>query len=142
MESYFDTLKKYAVFSGRAGRAEYWTFFFINLLLYFAVAYSENKAGLPGTGFLTLTNIFSLLLMLPSLAVAVRRLHDTGRSGWWLLLAVIPILGFLALLVMYCLAGDPGDNDYGPVPVQPGAEMAQAPSSQEPPPPPSEQQNG
>lgn len=63
-----------------------------------------------------LTTLYSLAVLLPSLSVAVRRLHDTGRSGWWLFIALIPIIGAIILLVFMCLDSQPGDNKYGPNP--------------------------
>ncbi len=133
MELYFSTLKKYAVFSGRASRAEYWTFFFVNTLIYIAIAISERHGGDRPEGFLTMTTLFGLLLTVPSIAVGVRRLHDTGRSAWWLLLALIPFAGALALLVMYCLPGNSGDNEYGADPYAPTAEEPAAGNTTPPP---------
>ena len=101
--------EKYMDFSGRADRSEYWWFFLFQLLLNVVVsltaAISENLSAI-------LTLIVGLGLLLPGLAVAVRRLHDTNRSGWWLLLMLIPILGWIWLIVLYLIKGDEGPNDY------------------------------
>lgn len=111
-------LAKYALFRGRARRREYWRFVLNYLLCYAALlvvdlltgTFSfESQRGLLG-------GLFLLFMFIPALAVAVRRLHDTGRSGWWLLLAVIPLVGQLVLLYFFIDEGDEGDNDYGPDP--------------------------
>lgn len=111
-------LAKYALFRGRARRREYWRFVLYYLLCYAALlvvdlltgTFSfESQRGLLG-------GLFLLFMFIPALAVAVRRLHDTGRSGWWLLLAVIPLVGQLVLLYFFIDEGDEGDNDYGPDP--------------------------
>ncbi|MCZ8235565.1 MAG: DUF805 domain-containing protein [Inhella sp.] len=78
---------KYATFSGRATRAEYWWFFLFTFL----------GSLIPIVGL-----IFALAVLIPSIAVAVRRLHDTDRSGWWILIGLIPLVGFIVLLVFYC----------------------------------------
>ena len=144
MNLYLEALSKYAVFSGRARRAEYWVFFTVNLVIYIGAIFVDSNTGSVNKylGLGPVSGIYALLVLLPSAAVAVRRLHDTNRSAWWLLLTFIPILGPLALFVIYCLEGTPGDNDYGPAPVPPAVEMTQPPAAQEPPPPPAEQQNG
>lgn len=94
-------LTKYANFSGRATRSEYWWWVLFTLLW----------AWIPIVNLLLL-----LIFFLPSLGVAVRRLHDTGRSGWWILLGIIPILGGLILLIFYCTDSQVGANQYGPNP--------------------------
>lgn len=99
---YFDVFKKYAVFSGRARRKEYWMFFLINLIIAFAIGIIEGLAGASDA----LSNIYSFATLLPSIAVGVRRLHDTDRSGWWLLLPIVNIV-FLAL------DGQPEKNRFG-----------------------------
>ncbi len=99
---YFDVFKKYAVFSGRARRKEYWMFFLINLIIAFAIGIIEGLTGASDA----LSNIYSFATLLPSIAVGVRRLHDTDRSGWWLLLPIVNIV-FLAL------DGQPERNRFG-----------------------------
>ncbi|MFK7756524.1 MAG: DUF805 domain-containing protein [Flavobacteriales bacterium] len=107
----------YANFEGRARRKEYWMFFLFNVIFAFAAAILDNVLGLSfegiGYGFIYLA--YALALFIPGLAVAVRRLHDTGKSGWWLLLAFIPLAG-IVILVFMCLDSQPGQNEYGPNP--------------------------
>ena len=112
MNWYLGVLKKYAVFSGRARRKEYWLFLLINLLVALGIAIVES---LIGTGGL-LGSLYALGVFIPSLAVAVRRLHDTNRSGWWLLIGLIPLIGLIVLIVFFVQDSDAGDNAYGPNP--------------------------
>ncbi|MBN9338642.1 MAG: DUF805 domain-containing protein [Comamonadaceae bacterium] len=111
-------LKKYATFSGRARRSEYWYFVLFYLIIFFALSIIDGITGsfsaASGMGFLG--GLLTLGLLLPSIAVGVRRLHDTGRSGWWLLLAVIPIVGAIVLLVFFAQDSAAGDNAHGPNP--------------------------
>ena len=117
MSWFLEALKKYAVFGGRARRKEYWMFTLVYVLAYLALGFVERRLGLVGAlGIGMLSLAFSLLLLLPSLGVSVRRLHDTGRSGWWILIAFVPILGALALLVFMIQDGEQGQNEYGPNP--------------------------
>lgn len=102
---YTEVLKKYATFSGRARRKEYWMFVLFNVVISFVLGVIE---GIIGTGGL-LGGLYSLLILLPSIAVAVRRLHDTDRSGWWIL---VPIVGLIFLF----LEGHKNDNRFGPDP--------------------------
>ncbi len=124
MDWYLDILKnKYAMFGGRARRKEYWYFVLFNLLASIALGVIDGITGTysEDAGLGLLGGIYALAVFIPSIAVAMRRLHDTGRSGWWLLLALIPILGFLVLLVFMLLDSESGDNQYGPNPkVPPG----------------------
>jgi uncharacterized membrane protein YhaH (DUF805 family) len=129
-------LSKYVTFRGRAARSEFWFFWLFSFLV---LIVSTILDGILGTGF-TMINpatgleqsmgygyvylIAALALLLPSLAAAVRRLHDTNRSGWWLLIALIPLIGAIVLLVWYCTKGTPGDNQYGPDPL--GGDLSQA----------------
>jgi uncharacterized membrane protein YhaH (DUF805 family) len=109
MEWYLKVLRDYAEFEGRARRMEYWMFILVNLLVLLAISLVEFLLGLGGT----LSFLYSLAILIPSVAVSVRRLHDIGRSGWWILIGIIPVLGALVLLVFYCIDSDPGDNEYG-----------------------------
>ncbi len=113
MEYFLDVMKKYAVFNGRAGRPEFWYFFlsvFVLTLVLAGIDYLVLNAA--DTGFNILSSIFSLVILLPSIGVAVRRLHDTGRSGLWYLICLIPFGG---LVLLYFLAQESGpDNEYGP----------------------------
>lgn len=114
MNWYLEVLKKYAVFSGRARRKEYWMFYLVNCVIGALIGIIEVMAGMSPQSALTI--LYSLVILIPSFAVAVRRLHDTGRSGWWLLIALVPIVGAIVLLVMVVQDSQPGDNQYGPNP--------------------------
>lgn len=114
---------KYADFSGRARRSEYWWF---ALFAFGAGIVANTLDRILGTGFNDdtsglITTVLQLALLLPSLAVGARRLHDTGRSGWLLLLAVIPILGWIILIVWFATDSKPGDNKHGPNPKSEGS---------------------
>ena len=96
-------LSKYATFEGRASRSEYWYFVLFTVLLSFATALISD-----------VLNLFALLaIALPSLAVGVRRLHDTDRSGWWYLIWFVPVVGWVILIVFFCQRGTPGRNQFG-----------------------------
>ena len=112
MSWYLDVLKKYAVFSGRARRKEYWMFFLINLIITLVLSFIEGLAGGPGV----VGGLYSLAVLLPAIAVGVRRLHDTNRSGWWMLIGLIPIIGTIILIVFMVQDSQPGENQYGPYP--------------------------
>ncbi len=112
MKWYFKVLTDYVNFNGRAHREEYWMFFLVNLIVVFCIGLVD---GVIGTGGF-LGGIYNFAVLLPSLGVSVRRLHDTNRSGWWLLISFIPIIGFFVLLYFMILSGDGGPNDYGAVP--------------------------
>jgi uncharacterized membrane protein YhaH (DUF805 family) len=109
MNWYLIALKKYVEFDGRARRKEYWMFALFNLLITLAIAVIEAIIGT--SGFLGL--IYALAVLLPAIAVSVRRLHDTDRSGWWLLIALVPIVGAIVLLVFMVQDSKPGTNLYG-----------------------------
>ncbi len=102
----------YVGFQGRARRSEYWWFFLFYLIVYI-VLYAVD---LTVFGYPMLSGLFALASFLPSLAVGVRRLHDTGRSGWWLLIGLIPLVGFIVLIIFYVGDSQPGVNKYGPNP--------------------------
>lgn len=110
--------EKYAVFDGRAQRAEYWYFTLFYILAYFAVTIVDRVSGSfdAEQGMGILGAIYALAMLIPALAVGVRRLHDTDRSGWWLLLGLVPVIGAIVLLVFMVLDGTPGDNRFGPNP--------------------------
>ncbi len=103
-------LAKYVGFAGRAPRSEYWYFTLFLILASIALA----AAGLDQVG-----NFFSVVTLLPSLAVGVRRLHDTDRSGWWLLLLLVPLVGMIVLIVWFASRGTQGANRFGGDPLQP-----------------------
>lgn len=111
MHWYQEALRKYADFSTRSRRMEYWMFLLVNFVISLILSVIGNMIGMRW-----LSAVYAIFLFVPSLAVSVRRLHDTGRSGWWLLLCFVPILGWLALLIFYFLDSQPGDNEYGPNP--------------------------
>ncbi|GLZ50250.1 hypothetical protein Acsp06_64350 [Actinomycetospora sp. NBRC 106375] len=125
MQWYLKVLKQYADFSGRARRTEFWMFVLFNAIAYIVLALIDVLIGTAsftstGTGFSfgggLLSGLYSLGVLIPSLAVAVRRLHDTDRTGWWLLIGLVPIVGGIVLLVFYCIEGTRGPNQYGPDP--------------------------
>ena len=111
MKWYLEVLKKYAVFSGRASRQEFWMFVLFNFII--AVVLGLVSSLLGGRG--VLQNLYGLAVLVPTIAVSVRRLHDTGRSGKWFLLALIPIVG-LILIAYYVQDSAEGQNEYGPNP--------------------------
>lgn len=105
-------LERYAKFDGRAGRAEFWWFVLANFLVYIALAILMQISGIFGILYV----IYGLAMIVPSIAVAIRRLHDTDKTGWLLLLGFIPLLGFIILLVFYIQEGTNGPNQYGVAP--------------------------
>ena len=106
--------EKYCDFNGRARRSEYWWFCLCN----FVLSYVVNLIGglISPTVGMVLTCIVTLGLLLPGLGVCVRRLHDIGKSGWLVLLALIPLVGAIILIVWFCKDSDRGSNAYGPSP--------------------------
>jgi uncharacterized membrane protein YhaH (DUF805 family) len=118
MNWYLEVLKKYAVFEGRAGRKEYWFFILFNILISMALGYVDWLTGNinPETGLGILSGIYALGVMLPGMAVSVRRLHDTDRSGWWLLITFVPVIGAIVFLYFMVLDSNPETNEYGPTP--------------------------
>ena len=118
MDWYLEVLKKYAVFEGRAGRKEYWFFILFNVLISMALGYVDWLTGNinPETGLGILSGIYALGVMIPGMAVSVRRLHDTDRSGWWLLITLVPVIGALVFFYFMVLESNPEANEYGPSP--------------------------
>lgn len=118
MNWYLEVLNKYAVFSGRARRKEYWFFVLFNILISLALAVVDFVTGStdPASGVGLFGGIYAIGILLPSLTVTVRRLHDTNRSGWWVLLPLIPVLGSLILFYFLVLDSNPGRNEYGESP--------------------------
>lgn len=100
-------LNKYACFEGRACRSEYWYFTLFNFLV--SIVFGAILGKLAG--------IVSLALFIPGLAVAVRRLHDIGKSGWFYLICLIPVIGTIWLIILFCTAGNEGANQYGENPL-------------------------
>ena len=115
MNWYLEVLKKYAVFGGRARRKEYWYFALFSMLISIALTILDGVTGFLSveTGMGLLIGIYSLAVLIPSIAVSVRRLHDTNRSGWWLLIALIPLIGVIVLIVFFFSDSQPGVNKYG-----------------------------
>ena len=115
MDWYLEVLKKYAVFEGRAGRKEYWFFILFNILISMALGYVDWLTGNinPETGLGILSGIYALGVMIPGMAVSVRRLHDTDRSGWWLLITFVPVIGAIVFLYFMVLDSNPETNEYG-----------------------------
>lgn len=118
MDWYLEALKKYAVFEGRARRKEYWFFILFNVLISMALGFVDRFIGNvnPETGIGVLSGIYTLGVMIPGIAVSVRRLHDTGRSGWWLLITFLPIIGAIIFFYFMVLDSDTESNEYGPSP--------------------------
>ncbi len=114
-------LGKYATFSGRAARPEYWWWVLATVILFFVLGLIDGALVAPMMGFEAfepnagqpLSVIASLALLVPNLAVAARRLHDTDRSGWWLLLGLIPLIGSLVLIFFLVQKGTEGSNRFG-----------------------------
>ncbi|NEB00190.1 DUF805 domain-containing protein [Streptomyces sp. SID13726] len=111
MSWFIEVLKKYAVFSGRARRKEYWMYMLFVAIIYIvlaAIGFAAKMTWLP--------LIFWVGILLPSLGVTIRRLHDTGRSGWWFLFGFVPLVGGITLFVFSLLDSEPSENKYGPNP--------------------------
>jgi len=107
MEWYLAVLKKYTEFNGRARRKEYWMFFLFSVIISIVISYGIGLISASLAGILGM--IYSLGVLLPSVGVGIRRMHDTNHSGWWLL---VPLVN----LVFACTEGTPGANEYGPNP--------------------------
>ena len=104
--------KRYVDFAGRSRRKEYWMFVLFNILISFVLYFIEGLAGGPGV----VGGLYSLAVLIPSIAVGVRRLHDTNRTGWWLLIGLIPLIGTVILIIFLVQDGEQGANQYGPDP--------------------------
>ena len=116
MDWYLKVLRNYFNFEGRARRKEYWMFFLFNLIISFAIGIVDGIVGLKVGYMGTLGLLYSLGILLPSIAVGTRRLHDIDRSGWWQLIGLIPIIGVIVLIVWYASEGNTGSNRFGPDP--------------------------
>ena len=114
MQWFIKAIKNYAGFSGRSSRAEYGYFMLGYFLIVVILATIENRT----TQTNLLTGVVWLALLIPSLAVSVRRLHDTGRSGWWLLISLVPLVRGIVLIAFTLQNSQPGNNRYGPNPKQ------------------------
>lgn len=115
MNWYLEVLKKFADFSGRARRKEYWYFVLFNMIFSIVLSFFDGVFGSlnPETGVGLLSGIYALVVLIPSIAVGFRRLHDTGRSAWWLLIGFIPLIGIIVLLVFMVQDSQEGENEYG-----------------------------
>jgi uncharacterized membrane protein YhaH (DUF805 family) len=117
LNTYIEVAKKYMVFTGRSRRTEYWTFTLINMAILVIISVLASILGSIAGILATLMGIVGLLFLLatllPAIAVGIRRFHDTGRSGWWLLIALVPFVGGLLLIYFFVLDSQPGSNQYG-----------------------------
>lgn len=120
VNNYKEVLRKYTVFTGRASRAEFWYFTLASILISIVLGMFGRLGNMLGF-------VYSIAVLLPTIGVGIRRLHDTNRSGWWFLLLLIPVIGWIVLIVFYAIEGDAGDNQYGPNPK--GASMTPAPAA-------------
>lgn len=110
MEYFIGGLKKYADFTGRARRKEFWMYTLFYLIFYVLAAVIDVALGT-----MIFAGIYALVLLIPTIAISARRLHDTGRSGWWQLIGLIPLIGAIVLLIFY-VQDSLGENEYGPNP--------------------------
>ena len=117
----FDALKKYAVFSGRARRKEYWLFMLLYFIAMVVAGLFDDLVVGERVAFDSTMGVFSWIvflgLLIPSIAVSVRRLHDKNLRGWWVLLFLIPLIGTIALFILYCMRGTDGENRFGADPL-------------------------
>ena len=115
MNWYLEVLKKYAMFDGRAALKEYWIFNLFSFIIIIVLSVIDLVTGTfnVNVGLGLLGGIYTLAVLLPGVAVSVRRLHDTDRSGWWILINGIPLIGVIVFIVFTAQAGTPGDNQYG-----------------------------
>ncbi len=125
MEWYLKVIRNYAGFSGRARRKEYWMFALFNMIIIFGLNFlagivmgASEDGGMMATSFLG--GLYGLAVFLPSLAVIVRRLHDTGKSGWYYLWIFVPLIGLILVFIALVKDSDPGENKYGPNPKMEG----------------------
>ena len=119
MNWFLMALKNYVGFSGRSRRSEYWYFTLFYLVIAIVLSVLDGivfGGSVDGKGTPVLSGLFMLAMLLPSIAVGIRRLHDTDRSGWWLLIGMIPLLGAIVLIVFFVQDSKPGDNRFGPNP--------------------------
>ena len=116
MQWYIRVLKNYAQFNGRALRSEYWFFILFSVIASIVLGFIDGFTGLYNetVEMGLLSGLYTLAVFIPSLAVSVRRLHDVDKSGWWLLILLIPLLGALVLLYFMVIKGSEGDNRFGP----------------------------
>jgi uncharacterized membrane protein YhaH (DUF805 family) len=127
MEWFLMALKKYAEFNGRSRRKEYWMFVLFQMIFAIVAMLLDNVLGLASEsiGYGPIYGVFALAMFLPGLAVSVRRLHDVNKSGWMMLIALIPLIGAIWLLVLFVTEGTRGPNKYGLDPKNPENELDQ-----------------
>jgi uncharacterized membrane protein YhaH (DUF805 family) len=121
MEWYLKVLRQYAEFDGRARRTEYWMFTLISVIISVVLTLIDSFLLRSAVGFSVLSTLYGLAVLIPSLAVGARRLHDTGRSGWWQLIGIIPLVGAIILIVFFATEGNRGPNNHGPDPKEAAA---------------------
>lgn len=118
MQWYLKVLRNYFGFKGRARRKEYWYFFLFNTIIAIVLSFADlvfkTEVTAQGTGMIS--SIYSLLILIPSIAVGVRRLHDLDKSGWWMLIGIIPLIGAIVLIYFFVQDGQAGSNRFGPDP--------------------------
>ncbi len=112
MNWYLAVLKQYAEFSGRAGRPEFWMFFLFHFIILVVLILLSSRMSFFNIVYL----IYALGTIIPYIAVVIRRLHDTDKSGWFILIGLIPVVGGIILLVLLALPGNDGDNRFGAPP--------------------------
>lgn len=116
MDWYLKVLKNYVGFEGRARRKEYWMFTLFSVIVSIILAIVDAAMASSADSVGVLGLLYSLAVLLPSLAVSVRRLHDIDKSGWWLLIVLVPLIGAIVLLVFAVMEGTRGSNRFGPDP--------------------------
>lgn len=110
MNYFIQALKQFADFKGRARRKEYWMFYLFYIVIYIILSMVDMALGT-----FILTSVFAIALLIPSISIAARRLHDTGRTGWWQLILFVPLIGFIVMLI-FLVQDSHDDNQYGPNP--------------------------
>lgn len=113
MNAYFDAMRHYATFKGRATRSQFWLYTLVFAVLMVVCATLDIALGIGNDEIMPLTGLCNVVHLIPTLAMTVRRLHDTDRSGWWLLLSVAPLIGQVVLLVFMCQASTAGTSRFG-----------------------------
>lgn len=118
MSWYLQALKRWSDFNGRSRRKEYWMFLLFNVIVSIVLGIIDMLIGTysMNTGVGVLSGVYMLVVLIPGIAVTIRRLHDTGRSGWWILIALVPIIGGIWLLVLMFLDSQKESNQWGPSP--------------------------
>ncbi len=116
MNHYLSALKKYAVFTGRSSRSEYWFFQLFSFIIILALSFLDVAIGTYYSDYGLLSGLFLLAILIPSIAVSVRRLHDINKSGWMILINLIPFIGWIWNFILMVTDSTPGENKYGPNP--------------------------